>query len=185
MTSVSRQRGNIYADIQEPKYSIMSYTWGRYTVPSGPSLGVKGVSWPIPAIDEARFQVADFERVLKKAGQSNRFVWVDIACIDQEDHDAKMKEVGRQAGIFANADRAYIWLWTLPLEPLQRAIDTIVKYGFNMPEVIMDDGTVPEMASALSKAIPLVLDDFWFSSLWTLQEGFLREDAILLSPIPT
>lgn len=58
MTSVSIAEGNKYGDIVEPKYGILSYTWGRYTVLSGPSLAVKGVSWPIPAIDEARLQVS-------------------------------------------------------------------------------------------------------------------------------
>lgn len=181
MTSFERQPGNVYAGEAEPKYSIVSYTWGRFTVPDGQRLHVRGITWQTPAIDQSKFSIEDFSRMLKKAAGKNRFVWVDIACIDQEDYAVKMEEVGRQAGIFANADQAFVWIWTLPGAALQEAMGPIIKYGFHLGETLIDYGDPAEMSSAVNKAVDRVLDDPWFTSLWTLQEGFLRDDAVVLS----
>lgn len=181
MTSYERQSGNIYAGETEPKYSIVSYTWGRYTVPDGQRLHVRGITWQTPAIDQSKFSIEDFTGMLKKAAGKNRFVWVDIACIDQEDYAVKMEEVGRQAGIFANADQAFAWLWTLPGAALQEAMSPIIKYGFHLGEVLIDYGDEAAMSAAVHSGVDRVLDDPWFTSLWTLQEGFLRTDAVVLS----
>lgn len=181
MTSYERKPGNVYAGETEPKYSIVSYTWGRFTVPDGQRLAVRGINWQTPAIDESKFSIEDFSRMLKKAAGKNRFVWLDIACIDQEDYAVKMEEVGRQAGIFANADQAFVWIWTLPGAALQEAMGPIIKYGFHVGEILIDYGDPAEMAAAVHKAVDRVLDDPWFTSLWTLQEGFLRDDAVFLS----
>lgn len=37
-------------------------------------------------------------------------LWLDVACIDQEDENTKMSDIGRQARIFAKAETALIWL---------------------------------------------------------------------------
>lgn len=181
MTSFERQPGNVYAGETEPKYSIVSYTWGRYTVPDGQRLPVHGITWQTPAIDESKFKIEDFSHMLRKAAGSNRFIWVDIACIDQDNYAVKMEEVGRQAGIFANADQAFVWIWTLPGTALQESMSPIIKYGFHLGEVLIDYGDTSEMSAAVHSAVNRVLNDPWFTSLWTLQEGFLREDAVFLA----
>lgn len=103
--------------------------------------------------------------------------------IDQKDYDAKMEEIGRQAGIFTNADRAYVWLWSLPAASLQYAVDPVLNYEFVFPEVLLDwrYDDLPYMVRRLSQGVKTLLGDFWFSSLWTLQEGFLGDDAVFLS----
>jgi hypothetical protein len=39
--------------------------------------------------------------------------WIDIACVDQENRDVKMDEVGRQASIFLEAADFFVWLSSL------------------------------------------------------------------------
>lgn len=48
------------------------------------------------------------------------WVWVDVACIDQDDVRSRAEEVGRQAGIFRVASSAFIWLHQTPSEKLQQ-----------------------------------------------------------------
>lgn len=184
MTSLERQPGNIYGDEREPAYSILTYTWGRWRRSDGPRLAVAGVTWPIPAIDEqAAFTVASFRRVIEKMGATTQFAWIDIACIDQADYAVKMDEIGRQVGIFANAAHVYAWLWRRPSAALQEALDEVVRCSIYLTPVSLDhvlDCDVLELLKRLGESIREVLDDWWFSSLWTLQESILRRDAVIL-----
>lgn len=197
MTSFERQDGNVYDGIPAPKYSILSYTWGRFQDkdPNSPRLGVNGISWQIPPIDQLYFTVASFKRTIDQIRRTsgNRFLWLDVACIDQENDSAKMEEVGRQTGIFANAAQAFVWLWTIPTEKLKSSIETIAtrsvradwpSYRFgDEPELEQDRGFEhnAEILARYRTSIDTILDDYWFSSLWTLQEQGLRRFAVVLS----
>ncbi|KAI1747587.1 hypothetical protein F4782DRAFT_418257 [Xylaria castorea] len=214
MISVERRDGNMYGpfDEKEPGYSILTYTWGRWSAPGGPHIPVSGTTWAIPAVDEAKFTVASFEEVIKKMGQTSDFAWIDVVCIDQENYDVKMDEIGRQVGIFANASQVYVWIWSLPTAQLQHVYDDItrcsasldnwkgtfrqlpllatfsVMYDDSAPRNVSQEGDelthsrIPQATlSSLEASIKTLLGDPWFSSLWTLQEGLLRQDAIFLS----
>ncbi|KAJ4425098.1 hypothetical protein N0V82_000152 [Gnomoniopsis sp. IMI 355080] len=186
MTSIERQDDNMYAGEREPKYCILSYTWGRFqllnpTVKQS-CLQVHSIPWSIPAIQDVHFTAEDFYRVVKRISKSHRFAWIDIACIDQDNYAIKMDEVGRQAGIFANAEMAYIWLCRTPKAGLQKAVNIIIQYGILIAEAPMEDWRDwPETVVLARDAVTTILDDPWFSSLWTIQEGHLRTDAILLA----
>ena len=208
MTSLERQAGNVYGNQREPKYSILSYTWGRWQIPGCCGLQVDGVTWQIPGLDESlAFTKAQFKQVLQKMGHQNRFAWVDVFCIDQEDYAVKMDEIGRQVGIFANADRVYCWLWTHETASLTTILRDLNGVYFNevrdnrapwdpsadQPSIT---GTYPQQlhpvtAERSQVLLPILrqladctaslLGDWWFSSLWTLQESALRTDAFILS----
>ncbi|KAI1321245.1 hypothetical protein F5Y16DRAFT_389205 [Xylariaceae sp. FL0255] len=214
MTSVERRDGNTYGpfDEKEPGYSILTYTWGRWPAPGGPHIAVSGTTWAIPAVDETKYTVASFTEVIKKMGQTEDFAWIDVVCIDQENYDVKMDEIGRQVGIFANASQVYVWIWSLTAAQLQHIYDDIslcsasfdnsegifrqpppfatssVTYDDSVPRNVSQEGEevshsqIPlATLSSLEASIKTLLGDPWFSSLWTLQEGLLRQDAILLS----
>lgn len=210
MTSFERQEGNTYNGIPEPEYSVLSYTWGRFTAEAesdGSRLNVAGVTWAIPSIDKHRaFSAADFEAVIKQTSiiSGNRFLWVDVACIDQENIAVKMDEIGKQAGIFANATRAFIWLWTAAKDELLESINimecaqSIWPKAATAAEWLSSEGPDPmatrsqqdqdecferDAASLkrIRKSVDTFLSDWWFSSLWTLQEQGLKEDAYILS----
>jgi hypothetical protein len=210
MTSFERQGDSTYNGIPEPRYSVLSYTWGRFTAKTesdGSRLEIGGVTWAIPAIDKHRaFNAAEFENVIKQTSviSGNRFVWVDVACIDQENITVKMEEIGRQAGIFANARAAFVWLWTAALDELRESIDNMAGVlsiwpkaanlaqwlSLEGPDSITtrskqdQDGCSEHDAAALERlrrAVYTILGDWWFSSLWTLQEQGLKEDAWVLS----
>lgn len=177
MTSREWKPGNMYGQDTEPSYSILSYTWGRYEVPHGPRLDVKGIDWQIPSIDEEHFTVADMSRLLEQVMLKDDYVWIDIACIDQKREEEKMEEIGRQASIFKGARRAYIWLNKHEPETLNSHMQNLMRcaYGFAQGGL----GAL-RAAEEMVGSISHVLEDPWFSSLWTLQESVLQRHAILL-----
>lgn len=181
MTSFERQDGNSYGGEHEPTYSILSYTWGRFALkpapPGAARLAVEGITWEIPAIDPSYFTAAQFHQAINSTREmsGNRYLWLDVACIDQEDYAVKMEEVGRQAGIFANAGMTFVWLWTVPRDTLQTSSRRVsaVNRDWSWQE------SETELAR-LKESVCTFLDDWWFSSLWTLQEEGLRSDARIL-----
>jgi hypothetical protein len=184
MTSIERNENNVYDGVKEPSYNILSYTWGRWELSSGPALPVKCTPWKIPSVDPEHFSVSDFSQVLERMQETHDFAWVDVACIDQENLDAKMDQVEKQAAIFERADRPFIWLNSHSAE----AIRTFISAIFKMEEDIsqMDSPSLKYCRdnvwlSSLNRVLGDLFGDPWFSSLWTLQEAFLRTDAEILS----
>jgi hypothetical protein len=177
MTSFERQEGDIYGQTKEPDYSIVSYTWGRYQVDRGRRLQVNGISWPIPAIDEAHFSVESLETLLRNVSSKYEYVWIDIACIDQSSQAVKMMEVGRQAGIFAGSRDAYVWLTYLEPRELRRHLTAVLKIGY---ELTQEGRDVRDALKPLLCALEAIFQDPWFSSLWCLQESVLQRSAVFV-----
>jgi hypothetical protein len=161
--------------VTEPPYNILSYTWGRFKARDGnvgSALEASGIEWDIPGIDATRaFSAEEFRDVLQRVAGENNFVWVDVACIDQrKDSEEYKEEIGNQVGIFHRAQSAFIWLHQLSTEQLREGIDAVRR--------------AKEAQNATGdqvRKIEVLCRDPWFSSLWTLQEAYLRKSAILLS----
>ena len=159
-------------------------------MPEVKAVAIHGLTWNVPRIHPTHFSAQDFERLIKKSTtyrcrksqflSSNKIptqhLWLDIACIDQKDEKTKMSEIGRQAKIFANADTALIWLSHHDSGQIEQNLQQFVA-------AIEQLESEPQIDSAKTAAegLATILQDPWFSSLWTLQEAFLRKDALLLS----
>lgn len=201
LTSYKWQPGNIYGSHVSPLYNAITYTWGRWRLgddekPDISAIPVKGVDWEIPRIDPECFTADGLLTLLQRSTEpsssitnnacpSVEFVWLDIACIDQRGEDPRSAaEIGRQAVIFQGAKAVFMWLSSLShfflrqqiFEPLDRFVDRLSKLGLSDQALI---GTV-ELEQARDCLVWLFRDP-WFSSLWTLQEAFLRWDAVILS----
>lgn len=179
MASVERKPGDIYEGAKRPKYNILSYTWGRWEVRDPEPeqrLPISGINWKIPVVD--CFTREDFQRVILKMGESAPFAWIDVMCIDQEDYAVKMDEIGRQAGIFANADRVYVWLWTLNRISMESNIIDMIRHGSFRGSKSNDD--FDKRLAGIHESVKVIFGDWWFSSLWTLQESVLRQDGFIL-----
>jgi hypothetical protein len=195
MTSIARDEYGVYRaanfTAQNPKYNILSYTWGRWKIDDCtqcPVLPVKGTDWEIPAVKQDHFTVEAFQNVLlSMLAQTNiELAWVDIGCIDQDNNPESAIEIGQQALIFKQATNAFVWLSRLHNADLSMAIERVGDHTFQIgnylhhynPDLELDlDSSVDN----LKKALDYILNDPWFSSLWTLQEAILRRDAIVLS----
>lgn len=189
MISHTRSGRATYCQTECPKYSILSYTWGRWKL-SGPDsagaprLPVLGTTWPIPAVDAVHFTVDEFRQAIGlMANHGAEWAWIDIACIDQDYALVRMDEVGRQASIFKNAARCYVWLSHLPQRRLQAAYDSLNENGLDVDDWLGNHNSRPLLVSlrAMLASVGDILDDPWFSSLWTLQEIMMRQDALIIT----
>lgn len=196
MTSHPWTPGNIYNGIAEPAYNAITYTWGRWRLaefsrPDVESLDISiegdGDSWPIPRVAPEHFSVDQFEDAIVSAtfcpgtgGEDVDFIWLDIACISQRAHDARSAaEIGRQADIFRGARCVFVWFTTVSAGELKEVVDHVWWVEGEQPE------EYTERHEAANAGLVRLLSDPWFSSLWTLQEAFLRQDAYLISSDPS
>ncbi len=183
MTSHRWQPDNSYNGVKSPEYSIISYTWGRWRIRDPQStvqaLEVRGVPWDIPKVDPKHFSAEQFKQTLQIivdtsemgyiSSETSPFVWLDIACIPQwRNSSVANSEVGRQARIFRGARTAYVWLTTADPVALGKAFS---KKGDKPSEDVADDVS----------AFCSLLEDPWFTSLWTLQESFIQQAPYLVT----
>lgn len=169
--SVQRSGDWTYGNVDKPAYNILSYTWGRWQLREGKALPIQDVTWKIPPVDRKGFSVEAFAKVVRHVSQRGH-VWLDVGCIDQEKNDVKMSEIGRQAGIFRGAQQVYIWL----SQSKRSILETFIREALKRDALEIDEPWLDEVW----KGIETLFSDPWFSSLWTLQEGFLRLDATIL-----
>lgn len=122
------------------------------------------------------------------------FIWLDVACIDQRFNRESMLEIGRQAAIFRGAQSVYIWLSRTAsddLDDLSCGIRELSELAFwAIPDIVAGEKVYvaevegdfrPEWLDDGFQDLRSLSKDPWFTSLWTLQEAFLRKDACFLS----
>ncbi|KAI3392702.1 hypothetical protein diail_5259 [Diaporthe ilicicola] len=194
MVSHTKSGSCSYCGIDRPRYSILSYTWGRWQVREAgrkhPPVGITGVDWDIPSIAETHFTAESFGTIVKRLGAlgATDWAWIDIACIDQKDDEIKMDEVGRQVSIFRNAATPFVWLCHTKINEFYEAIELLASENWNLfrerqhteQTGLVRQQPVLRALEGIEKAMAKFLSDPWFSSLWTLQEFILRPDAIVL-----
>lgn len=205
LTSHEWQPGNVYGGSKEPKYNAISYTWGRFQLKRGEkpnvrAVDIKGVPWAIPRIDpDKHFSADHFRSAIITAcdaqdtyGRGNvEFIWLDVACIDQEDYRIKMLEVGRQAVIFQHAEAISVWLASSPVRTLEGLTMDLWEASYRMPPMDKPEGAehTARLQEWLQRFLEKTLEHVnyiiekepWFTSLWTLQESFLRPFANLIA----
>lgn len=175
----------------EPIYNALSYTWGRFISNDRP-IHVDGISWGVPGVQSSHFTTTEFYYILQTIAPESGYVWVDIACIDQDYLPMKMKEIGKQADIFRGASDAFIWLTNHTVQSLKDNFDILSQFVDRLDEIVVERShflfdkneiqtVCNEFLPDTIKAASRLLRDPWFTSLWALQEAHLRSDATILS----
>lgn len=202
MTSYCWQPGHIYGTFMAPRYNAITYSWGRYMLPTPDllphvrPLDIKGVEWNIPRVNPEHFSQDEFMTVIKKIMQpissaeaSSRntepshveFLWLDIACIDQRAHSPDgAAEIGRQGDIFRGANRVFPWLTTISGTGL---VDLLSNISMPNPAAFeyYSNIQLPRPLSVIQDSLDILTKYHWYSSLWTLQEAFLRQDTLFIA----
>lgn len=206
MRSLEWNSGNRYGDSIEPKYNAISYTWGRWCLqpdqfPQVQSIDVHGVSWRIPRVHPDHFDPATLKAVIEQArtaepkspfnfsdGEDDEivevdYVWIDIACIDQNFNLTSMLEIGRQAEIFGGARSVYVWLSHTSTPELREVRNFASSWDPYYPdfEPFGPASGIPDRWPQVETVLDCLRKEPWFSSVWTLQEAYLRKDAVFLS----
>lgn len=202
MTPYRWKPGNIYGSSPNPAYNALSYTWGYFEIekdadfPNVKAIAIQKAPWTIPRIRPDHFEVGEFEDVIKRAvtpepqgaegtpSSTIEFLWLDVACIDQREKPRKYLEVGRQARIFRNAQNVYVWLSHLDEKSLVEIYGDLVKTasgGKGGSDHYSNNISNSDWPVKTAKRTKHLVQDPWFSSLWTLQEAFIGRHAIILS----
>lgn len=115
-------------------------------------------SWKIPRINPAHFTVEQFRAAIQLATQAQgfpargvttkdattpydflvkptEFLWLDVACIDQEHAKSKLSEINRQAFIFQRAQTSYVWMSHLSDKQLLKLQAFCKRLDANTPEI--------------------------------------------------
>lgn len=141
---------------------------------------------------------SDFKTATKERVEH---LWLDVACINQgpsiENTCERLEEINKQGVIFGRAETVYVWLSHHGSDNL---INLLLQVGQLTRCLEQDLHSSPERGpmgngqvastwlDAATTSFERLLSDPWFDSLWTLQEAFLRQDALLLSfegqPVP-
>lgn len=179
--SHERSKGNEYGTkdkCNSPRYSTLSYTWGRYTVSGASSdINIGGVpsSWNIPLVDTRHFTTGQLKQVIKTIAEETGldYLWIDIACIKTEwaPEPTFEDEVFMQQDIFRNAAASFVWLSRTSHAYLQEAVDCIQR-SHSGERLAVDRARV---------TILKIIRDPWFTALWTLLEGTVPGSIILSS----
>ncbi|CAG8953821.1 hypothetical protein HYFRA_00006713 [Hymenoscyphus fraxineus] len=177
------------------------------------------VPWRVPRIDPTKFTTQQILRLLRRvtigprlaylddnvspvlcseieefsSDTEVRFVWLDIACIDQrEESPEKILEIGRQAAIFRGAYQTYVWLYhheSSFLRDVLYSIDEASKFCLERPYFLGDAHShrAPSPQAEINwlsdcvRSLEILKEDSYFSSLWTLQEAFLCPHARMIT----
>ncbi|KAK8051731.1 hypothetical protein PG993_003116 [Apiospora rasikravindrae] len=143
----------------------------------------------------------NFENDVKDMANADKmtveFLWLDVACIDQGHAKTKIAEINRQAVIFRNARTSCVWMNHLTHDQLRKVqrFSRELQFPTNIQgasishafQIWVDRwfGRLQEICQLL---LPAKMDSGkgarisapWFSSLWTLQEAYLRPNACVL-----
>lgn len=181
---------------QTPKYCVVSHTWGRWRLQGG-QCRLPGVPWEVPT--NTRFSVQDLPTTLRT--HSSVFlpathVWFDLLCIPQDGSELGDREIARQAAIFGGATKAMIWLndivdWKgiragvacLALRYLISSSTDVSERAESTAEILKDADSPTHLFKSFehenSERGAGSDPSGWFTSLWTLQESFLRPEMTL------
>ncbi|KAL4993868.1 hypothetical protein BDV10DRAFT_189559 [Aspergillus recurvatus] len=203
--------------LADPRYVVISHTWGRWRTPTFDASGneVAGIDlggrvpWRVP--ENSLFSVAELPEGLRQLTKSLslRYAWIDLFCIPQDGSLRAQQEISRQAAIFGGADIAVVWMNTCTSWSLMRdvvawmilnTLDGTPPEEFRMNTVPGASAEEPNqelrmlemhpqlaarfdsLTSTLSSTSTEEWDlptEIWFTSLWTLQEAYLRPDMLL------
>jgi hypothetical protein len=155
-------------ECQKPSFSYfaVSHSWGAAGLDwtEAKNEGIFGINWKVPTLNDRD------NKMLQRLESINiDWCWIDWYCIPQEGNkNRKNHEIAYQGEIFKNAITVVVFLHSQS--------DNWLKYfkSVNGYESVLD-------ISLLNSCLLSMLDSLWFKSTWTLQEAWLRQDAILFS----
>lgn len=164
-------------------YIAVSYTWDRWL---HGTTRVAGTDWAVPVLKECRLNLKTLRDLLHRMPGS-RYFWIDVLCINQEDVEEKREEIAKQGAIFAQARTTLTYLWTIENgDSLAQAICNLGDFVLHSIEISLGrDRTKSAYVSGGLKDFQhhakVLQRDWWFTSLWTLQEMILFPSSVWMA----
>ena len=200
---IAERRTVIVQELQNsPVYVVISHTWGRWKIADAPYVSVPRLPWPLPR--NTRFDIEDLPEVFAKNADlfaPAKYVWFDLFCIPQDRSPLAKQEIANQAAIFRGAYRAVAWLnYVSSWDGLSSAVQYLASFYLDTETVdsvpignfircalkrtfVENDRLWKKFSFDEDYTAPRFYEydgsGGWFTSLWTLQELYLRPDMLL------
>ncbi|KAF4973369.1 hypothetical protein FSARC_347 [Fusarium sarcochroum] len=158
----------------DPEYEALSYAWGdplehRSIEVDGRQRGVT---------------VNLYHALLRlRYSKSERCLWVDALCIDQDNDFEKSHQVNLMKNIYSRTNRAILWLGDFSDEPNAIANHIpchIATAAFNLLESLAANHHIEGFSEDVDESISglhRLLQLSWWHRAWTVQEAILPPDA--------
>ena len=155
-------------------YTAISHTWGSRAVEGDTTAGVAYRESPgyTQKLEEIRAAVELL---------GDKYFWIDIACIDQDNLSEKSEEVKKMGHYYRNASRCLVHLDDLVASPmLLKSYPIFKEYinqvpsGFDSATHIMFGMSDDRIYMAATFMINFVVDSLWGTRIWTIQEASLN-----------
>lgn len=168
-----------------PQYEALSYVWGSPT----PSVEILCNGQSIAIAPELSYALKRL-----RLPDSERIIWADAICINQEDNPEKSHQVPLMGSIYSSAKRAVVWLGPGEVQHTRRAFDCCRRVAAACGLFDYFCGRDPGHSerhdelplserwfdlSAFSSLLEL-FNRPWFSRIWCIQEIRLAEDALVM-----
>ncbi|KAH6972338.1 heterokaryon incompatibility protein-domain-containing protein [Ilyonectria sp. MPI-CAGE-AT-0026] len=101
-----------------------------------------------------------------------RFVWVDMLCVDQDNNAEKTQQVRIMGEIYSNARRVLIWLGNEPRT--EKSLNLLVETFKNRDKMPVRED--PDWDTVLH-----LFSNQWFRRVWCIQEVVLAKKPVVLS----
>lgn len=142
------------------EYVAISHSWGAKRYPFTNVGRPVGVTWDIP---QPGFDTRAALNEIAKALEC-KYIWLDWFCVPQvRGSNTQLREISAQGDIFSSATQVVMWL-----VDSEKNAEVLC----NVQLSTMSEEDVDAILDAAQ-------DMLWFSSLWTLQEAFLRPDMYI------
>jgi Heterokaryon incompatibility protein (HET) len=167
-------------------FTIEQFTSVLHKILQDPQLQARHYAWRGTRIESQA--ISTFLRTIELRVPLHRYIWLDMACIDQRYNENTLAEIGRQARIFQHAEEVYVWLSRTLQTRLQSLLTDFGDAALKLEvEPYMKDQTAEQLLNTetlmgqVLRGLEGLHQDPWFTSLWTLQEAYLCPGAIILS----
>ena len=164
-----------------PEYEALSYVWGTQ-------------SRALPLLSDGKqiFITGTLDLALRRLRNphSNRVLWIDQLCINQDDLDERSQQVQLMRYIYSNARRVLVWLGSDDNMQAKRAKELIGKIN-KVWYVQMGSSRFPKnedlelqglpLREALAwKALEQMFENPYFERIWVVQECRVASNLLIL-----
>ena len=167
----------IEADLREvPPYDAISYHWGKGERTEPISVGGQTmlVSSTVLA---ALYHLGSYE--------TDRFVWIDSICINQQDNEEKGHQVSMMRDIYRNARKTVVWLNGVDEPPKVRAMLAGLWYEYTYGTTESCAVRLRQYADSRSESGWVqLMNTFvnpWFFRVWVIQEVAMASKVEVLA----
>lgn len=167
---------------EQPIFEALSYVWGS----QAPSYSIKCKNTVIEVGGSLRNALQCI-----RSPDTPRVLWIDRICINQDDINERIQQVGIMGDIYGLASGVVIWLGEadvlteVSMSMLDMLSGQMLEHTkgrdlYSYKEVDSDDRfPYPSREDRRWACIKLLLKRPWFSRVWTFQEIVLARDALI------